>query len=133
VVAVSLLSGTEGADLFVLGQGQDSITAGAGRDQFRFLPTAIGPGNSFAFTDFNPADGERLDLSRIDAIAGTLANDAFTSIGTAPFSGTPGELRWQDLGGGMLLVQGNVNADPAADLTITLALAGPVRSSWFVL
>ena len=127
------LSGTEGADLFVLGQGQDSITAGAGRDQFRFLPSAIGPGNSFAFTDFSPADGEVLDLTRIDAIAGTLGNDAFTVIGTNAFSGTPGELRWQDLGGGMLLVQGNVNADPAADLTITLALAGPVRSSWFAL
>jgi hypothetical protein len=129
------LAGTEGPDLFLIGQGHDSITGGDGRDQFRFLPTALGPHttNSVAFTDFDPEAGERLDLSRIDAIAGTLANDAFTSIGTAPFSGTPGELRWQNLGGGLLLVQGNVNADPAADLTITLALAGPVRSSWFAL
>ena len=127
------LSGTAGPDLFLIGQGQDTITAGAGRDQFRFLPSAIGPANSATFTDFSPADGEVLDLSRIDAIAGTPGNEAFTVIGTNAFSGTPGELRWQDLGGGMLLVQGNVNADPAADLTITLALAGPVRSSWFAL
>ena len=127
------LSGTTGPDLFLIGQGQDTITAGAGRDQFRFLPSAIGPGNSTTFTDFNLADGEVLDLSRIDAIAGTPGNDAFTVIGTNAFSGTPGELRWQDLGGGMLLVQGNVNANPAADLTITLALGGPVRSGWFAL
>ncbi len=127
------LSGTAGPDLFLIGQGQDTITAGAGRDQFRFLPSAVGPANSATFTDFNPADGERLDLSAIDAIAGTPGNQAFTVIGTNAFSSTPGELRWQDLGGGMLLVQGNVNADPAADLTITLALAGPVRSWWFVL
>lgn len=127
------LSGTAGPDLFLIGQGQDTITAGAERDQFRFLPSAIGPANNATFTDFSPADGERLDLSAIDAIAGTPGNEAFTVIGTNAFSSTPGELRWQDLGGGLLLVQGNVNADPAADLTITLALAGPVRSAWFVL
>ncbi len=89
------LSGTAGADLFVIGQGLDSITGGAGRDGFRFLPTALGPAasNAFTFEDFDRALGERFDLARIDAIAGTIANDAFGFIGTAPFSGAPGELR----------------------------------------
>ena len=120
--------------VFVPGN-HDTYTAGGGRDQFRFLPSALGPAdtNSFAFFDFDPAAGEVLDLTRIDAIAGTLANDAFTLIGTAPFSGAPGELRWQYLGTGTLLVEGNVNADLETDLTLTLAMAGPVRSWWIAL
>jgi len=40
---------------------------------------------------------------------------ALAFIGTAAFSGAPGELRWQDQGA-VRLIQGNVNADTTADL-----------------
>lgn len=126
------LIGTAAADLFILGKGQDSITGNAGTDIFRFTQTALGAANQFTFQDFSRAANERLDLSAIDAIAGTAANDAFTFIGTAPFTGTPGELRWTDQGP-TRLIQANVNADPAADLTIILTASGPVEANWFVL
>ena len=126
------LLGTSAPDLFLIGQGQDSITGGAGTDVFRFLPTALGPTNQFTLQDFSRAANERLDLANIDAIATTLANDAFTFIGTAPFSGTPGELRWEDQGT-TRLIQANTNADPAADLTILVTAPGPVDATWFVL
>ena len=126
------LIGTAAPDLFLLGKGHDTITGNAGTDAFRFQPAALGAANQFTFEDFSRAANERLDLSAIDAIAGTLANNAFTFIGTAAFSGTPGELRWTDLGP-TRLVQANVNTDPAADLTILLKAPGPIDATWFVL
>jgi hypothetical protein len=133
--ADEVLGGTPDPDVFFLGGGLDSVFGLGGVDSFRFQQAAIGPAASNATTmeDFSRALGERLDLSAIDAIAGTAPNDAFGFIGTNPFSGAPGELRWQDLGGGTLLVQGNVNADTAANLTIFVKAAGPVDANWFVL
>ena len=124
--------GTAAADLFLIGKGTDSITGNAGTDAFRFLQTAIGATNQFTIQDLTRAANERLDLSNIDAIAGTLANDAFTFIGTAAFSGTPGELRWQDQGA-TRLIQANTNTNPAADLTILVTAPGPIDATWFVL
>lgn len=112
-----VLSRTARRDLFLIGQGHDSIVGLAGLDRFQFLPSTLGPvaQNSVSFTDFAPAEGERLGLSRIDAIAGTA-----------------GELRWQDQDG-QRLVQGDVNGDAVADLTIFLASPGPVQAGWFLL
>ncbi len=131
--ASETLTGTAVADLFLIGAGQDVVTGGDGRDRFQFLPSALGTAtqNSFTFTDFAPAAGERLDLSRIDAIAGG-GNDAFAFIGATPFSSTAGELRWEDQGG-FRLVQGDVNGDAIADLTIYLANLAPVQAVWFAL
>ncbi len=128
------LVGTAADDVFVVGSGADSITGGAGHDEFRFLQSSLSPAgaNTKTITDFDPAGGELLDLSRIDAIAGTLANDSFTFIGTAAFDGTPGQLRWQD-DGATRLIQGNTNTDLAADLSIRVATAGPADSTWFIL
>ncbi len=96
--------------------------------------SAIGPAasNATTFGDFSRAVGERHDLSRIDAIADTATNDAFSFIGTAAFNGTPGQLRWEDQGS-VRLIQGNVNNDTVADLTIFVNAAGPVDANWFVL
>ena len=126
------LTGTAAPDLFLIGKGIDSITGGAGTDVFRFLPTALGATNQVSILDLNRAANERLDLANIDAIATTLANDAFTFIGTAAFSGTPGELRWQDQGA-TRLIQANTNTNPAADLTILVTAPGPIGATWFVL
>lgn len=123
------LAGTPGPDLFVLGQGHDTIEGGAGRDQFRFMPAAADPANRFTFLDFSRADGEILDLTRIDAIAGTLPDDAFTFIGTAAFSAA-GQLRWQDMGS-YRLVEGDTTGDGLADLTLHILAPGPVGASWF--
>lgn len=126
------LRGTAGIDTFVLGGGIDTVLGLAGRDQFLFQPAALGDGatNAAFLNDFSPAAGEKLDLSAIDAISG-LANDAFTFIGTAAFTG-PGQLRWLDTGA-TRTVFGTVDADATPELTIVLSTAGPVQASWFVL
>ena len=92
--------------------------------------TSLSPSRA-TFLDFAPASGERLDLSRIDAIAGTLANDAFTFIGTAPFSGAPGEVRWEDQGA-VRAILGKLEGTSAPELSIFLTLPGPVAGDWLV-
>jgi serralysin len=127
------LTGTDASDVFLLGGGLDSVVAKAGLDLFRFLPTAIGPasGNAAALRDFSHVAGEVMDLSAIDAIAGTLADDAFNFIGTAAFTAA-GQLRWQDQGT-LRPIQGEVNRDGIADLTIIVKAPGPIDSTWFAL
>jgi hypothetical protein len=41
-------------------------------------------------------------------------------------------LRWADLGGSRL-IQGDVNGDSTADLTIFVNAAAPVDANWFAL
>ena len=127
------LTGTAAADLFLLGGGLDSVTGGGGLDVFRFLPAAIGlaAANATAMEDFSRTSGEVLDLSAIDAVAGG-ADNAFSFINTAAFSGVAGQLRWTDLGTSRL-IQGDVNGDSTADLTIFAKAAGPVDANWFAL
>ena len=132
--ASETLTGTAGPDLFYLGGGLDSVLGLAGLDRFRFQQAALGPAASNATTmeDFNRADGEKLDLGLIDAIAGTLIDEPFSFIGTAAFDGTPGQLRWEDQGT-VRMIQGNTGGDTTAELTIFVKAAGPVDATWFVL
>ena len=129
------LTGTTGPDLFLLGGGLDTVTGNGGLDSFRFLPAAIGNGatNATTIQDFNPGIGEKLDLSAIDAIAGTPANDAFTfnPIAGAGFSGA-GSLVWA-LDGTRVSILGDTNGDFTADLTIFVRPVGTPDASWFIL
>ncbi|MCX7378022.1 MAG: hypothetical protein NTY94_14940 [Alphaproteobacteria bacterium] len=129
------LTGGTAPDLFLLGRGLDSVTGNGGQDSFRFLPAAIGNGatNATTIQDFNPGIGEKLDLSAIDAIAGTLANDAFVfnPVIGAGFSG-PGSLVWS-MDGTRVAILGDTNGDFAADLTIFVRPVGTPDATWFVL
>ena len=76
--------------------GRDTLTGGAGADLFEFLwssDSATAPAGMDTVTDFNPADGDRIDLSAIDAATGQAGNQSFAWITTA-FTGTAGELHF---------------------------------------
>ncbi|MEA3001745.1 MAG: hypothetical protein QOH81_533, partial [Sphingomonadales bacterium] len=79
--------------------------------------------------------GDRIDLSRIDADAGTAADDAFMFIGSAAFTNHAGELRATDMGGGIWTVQGDINGNGVADieLIVTAADLHPLTGADFVL
>jgi hypothetical protein len=128
------LNGSDAADMFLLGGGLDTVFGRGGTDLFRFLPSAIGPASANATTlqDVSLAAGEVIDLSAIDAIAATLANDAFSFIGTAPFGGVAGQLRWQDEGA-LKRVQGDVTGDALADITLLVQTTTPLDATWFAL
>jgi Ca2+-binding RTX toxin-like protein len=130
---VPTLLGTAGNDLFILGPGSTvSIVANSGADEFRFLPSAVG-GLVATVEDFTPGDGDVIDLSRIDAIAGTLADDAFSFNPTqgAGFSGA-GSLVWS-VDGTRVAILGDTNGDFAADITIFVRPVATPDATWFVL
>ena len=60
---------------------------------------------------------DKIDLSAIDAIQGTEANDAFTWIGAGAFTGVAGQLR-AELLGDQIHILGDMNGDGRADLHI---------------
>jgi Ca2+-binding RTX toxin-like protein len=120
-----LLDGRGGDDVLIGGLGKDQLAGRAGADTFLFRSVEeIGlgtPGNVNSYeriSDFTRGV-DKIDLSQIDAISGTAANDAFTFIGNAAFSNKAGELRYTSNASGTIL-SGDVDGDGVADFDILL-------------
>ena len=93
-----VLSGDAGDDRIAGGGGNDKLTGGTGADAFVFIdadlkPTTIGGAlERDQILDLSFAEGDRIDLSAIDANIQTGGNDAFTWAVGNRFSGHAGEL-----------------------------------------
>jgi len=115
------LTGGSGADMFVYGAVQESQFA-LRSDGEKVMPDTI--------VDF--ASGQdRIDLSGIDANAGTAGDDAFTYLGTAAFTGHAGELRFE-LHGAQVLILADIDGNGVADMQI-LAMTSSLQAGDFVL
>lgn len=115
------LNGGAGSDTLLGGGGQDDLNGGAGADMFVYraiTDSGVGGNNRDVINGFSSVDGDRIDLSAIDAIAGG-AWDQFTFIGTQAFTGV-GQLRYVVNNGGNLTLQGNTTGDLAQDFEIRL-------------
>jgi Ca2+-binding RTX toxin-like protein len=118
------LFGGYGADILRGGGGTDFLTGDSGADKFDW--DNVGDAGVDAARDqvFDFVHGtDKLDLSTIDAKAGTASNDAFTFRGANAFSGVAGQLRAELVhgpDGDYTLVQGDVNGDGVADFEIAL-------------
>jgi Ca2+-binding RTX toxin-like protein len=96
------LRGDNGHDSLNGGAGHDDLYGGSGGDSFVWWATSetgATPGSADVIHDFNRPQGDVIDLSAIDADMYAAGNQAFTFIGTAAFSGTPGEVRYYHSGG----------------------------------
>jgi len=125
-----VLSGLGGADTLHAGLGDDRLTGGAGADQlwggggadiFIFRTSAEStPGLAGRDTimDFSAREGDRIDLSAIDASARALGNQAFVLSGDH-FTKHAGQLI-QTVVDHQLLVQGDLNGDGRADFAFVL-------------
>jgi serralysin len=111
------LIGGGGADTLAGGPGFDTLTGGKGSDLFVF--GAFTSGDIDKITDFSHAQGDRIDLSAIDAVAGGV-DDPFAFIGQSAFHHVAGEVRYGATAGG-LMVQADVNGDGYADFSILVA------------
>lgn len=139
------LNGGDGNDT-ISGGGNDAIFGGAGSDVITigFGDQVINGGNdgdTFAFiladfkdriTDFNRAQGDKIDLSAIDASSAVSGNQAFTFIGATAFSGVAGQLRFGTTAG-ITTVSADIDGDRSADLVITLSNGASLIASDFVL
>ena len=96
------LYGQDGADTLTGGSGIDYLSGGIGADRFAFA--SGDSGNTLAtadrIVDFSTAQGDRIDLSAINATASASADKiggdgAFPFIDTAAFGHVPGQLRYE--------------------------------------
>ncbi|MBS0124705.1 hypothetical protein KB874_11205 [Aestuariicoccus sp. KMU-90] len=116
------LYGGDGDDGLYGANGADLLFGGLGADVFQFNDLAVvdGPAVADRIVDFTRADGDVIDLAPIDADGAAWNGDsAFDFIGTAAFSSTKRELRYE-IGTEDTTVLADLDGDGAADLTITL-------------
>jgi serralysin len=127
-----VINGHGGIDLLVGGAGADRLTGGGGADVFGYQSLTDSHAAAFdTITDFTRRS-DRIDLSEIDANAGTSANEAFSFIGKSAFSGQAGQVRFASMNGGTM-IQADVNGDAIADFQIFLDDKVTLTSSDFVL
>jgi serralysin len=138
--AGNILSGGGGNDTIGGGSGNDRLQGGSGGDTFVFG----GPGDSHDYalrsdgkklipdmlTDF-VSGTDKIDLSGIDAVAGTAGNDAFSYIGAGAFTGHAGQLR-AEVVGNQIHILGDLNGDARADFHI-IASGTQILATDFVL
>ena len=128
-----ILDGGAGDDVLIGSWGMDMMTGGAGADRFVFQTGHSGrwQGNADRILDFSGADGDVIDLSAIDAVAGG-GDDAFTFTASGAFSGTAGELV-SYVAGGNTYVAGDTDGDGTADFIIRLDGVVELTAGDFVL
>ena len=116
------------------GQGADQLWGGLGADRFVFLAASdSAPQMRDQIRDFSRAQGDRIDLSAIDADRRDgYDNDAFRYVGTDAFSGAAGELRYGRVAGGVI-VQADTNGDRVADMAFLVAGNQALLASDFLL
>ena len=113
-----VLSGGAGNDLLIGGVGVDRLNGGVGADRFDFdFLSEMGLGTlRDVVGDFKTSEGDKIDLSTLDANVATAVNDAFSFIGANAFSSNAtGQVRFA---GGILF--GSTDADTAAEFEISL-------------
>jgi subtilisin family serine protease len=124
------LDGGAGNDWLIGGAGRDVLTGGTGADLFRFTAlddSAVGT-NRDVITDFTRGEGDRIDLSWIDANTRFAGDQAFAFIGTASFTRVAGQLRFAS---GVL--QADVNGDARADMEIAIQGVSTLLVADFIL
>ena len=106
------LSGGGGGDIFTFTE-RDAQVGWRRSDGQKLLPDRI--------ADFVSGQ-DRIDLSQIDAVRGTEANEAFSWIGSGAFSNQAGQLRAVSVGG-QVRIEGDTDGNGIADLVINVAAA----------
>jgi hypothetical protein len=124
-----VLYGGMGNDVLIGGTGKDVLIGGSGADRFVFH---VASANSDQILDFRPTEGDKIDLSAIDADIRTSGDQAFTWLGMGGFTGKTGQLHVSAKDGHMIL-EGDVNGDGVADFQIEISGATSVQLPVFTL
>ncbi|WP_151720496.1 calcium-binding protein [Gemmobacter serpentinus] len=118
------LFGGAGKDRLTGGRGSDSLTGGSGADRFIFKDIAeSSPVSGFGadrIRDFSRREGDKIDLSALDANGSRPGLGEIDFIGRAAFDGTRGQLRYGFHPSGDTRILLDVNGDRIADFMIVL-------------
>lgn len=129
-----LLKGSDGADKLEGGAGRDLLNGGLGADFFIFraLADSTPDANRDVVQDFKRAQGDKIDLSLIDADPGTAGNQAFTFIGTAAFvaGAATAQVRFDTA---TSTLYASTDSDAAAELSLKLTGLASMQASDLVL
>lgn len=127
------VSGGAGNDRLIGGIEYDHLIGGTGADTFQFDDvTHSSAGEPDLILDFSSAEGDLIDISRIDAAMSSTVDEAFIFVGTGAFTGQEGELRYV-VSNGDAVVQGDVDGDGMVDFAIQLRGVGTLSQSDFLL
>ena len=122
-----LLKGDAGNDTLTGGFGSDGLEGGAGADRFVFKGVSeSSKGDRIA--DFSHVQGDKIDLSAIDANGAAKGEGAFKYIGAHDFGGTKGELQYSH---GYL--RADVNGDRVTDIEIWIKNGAALSKGDFIL
>jgi serralysin len=129
------INGGGGADTLIGARGVDTLTGGSDADRFVWRDaneSDVVAATADTIVDFNPLAGDLIDLSGIDADIFSAGNQAFTFIGAAAFSGTPGEINFVQVNGDTII---QLQTGEAVDVDMAIRIPGLVtpEASWFVL
>ena len=113
ITSIENVIGGMGDDTIIASDAQNDLAGGEGNDTFRFDTAAAADGD--IIRDFAP--GDRIDLSRIDAVNGQLGNQSFTLVSEGGQAGS-GSLVMTELADGTTSIAGHLDDDGAADFTL---------------
>lgn len=129
-----LIFGDAGNDVIIGGAGGDILGGEGGADRFVFDDGHLSndPNYIEIILDYNRAEGDRIDLSAIDARSNAAGDQAFTFIGTGNFTGVAGQMAYVAVEGGVVVGM-DVNGDGSADMLLYLDGLTSLQASDFVL
>jgi VCBS repeat-containing protein len=126
------IDGGDGNDIINGGSDRDDLTGGKGADTFRYyLASESTPAGFDRIRDFDRLQGDKIDLSLIDASTVVGGNNAFV-IANA-FTRVAGQLVLTAGSSGVWTVLGDVNGDGVADLQIEVRSKSTLTFEDFVL
>ncbi|MFM8332053.1 MAG: calcium-binding protein, partial [Candidatus Methylumidiphilus sp.] len=135
--AANTLAGGVGNDSLTGGLGKDTLNGGAGADIFKYATVAdsgITAALRDVIQDFSAAQGDKIDLSALDANSGVAADQAFGVFAQgAAFSGTFAAQASLFFDQTARVLYGNNDADTAADFAIELVGVSSLTTAAFVL
>lgn len=130
-----IVYGENGDDRLEGGAGQDRFYGGSGFDQFIFRDgdfAGMTSSTADRIHDYLAGGSDLISMVNVDANVNVDGDQNFTFINGAAFSGTAGELRYQQISGNTY-VMGDVNGDGAADFWIRIDGQHVLQSSYFIL
>ncbi|MGK9232264.1 S8 family serine peptidase [Inquilinus limosus] len=129
------LTGSDGANVLNGWAGKDALIGGGGADRFQlsFISHSVIGANADEITGFLRGEGDKIDLSPIDADTTLAGNQAFRFIGSALYNHRAGELRFAVTDPDTTTVAGDVDGDGVSDFHIRLTRSIKLETGDFVL